>query len=1747
MASFLVAEMVAAGAILPGGLLHTRANAQAIGLGNGQAEFKAAVSVNSIDFGISTSTLPAASVGSPYSVTLEVYGGVLPYTYDVQGLAQGLTADPLTGAITGTPAIGSEGDYTVDITVKDRTQPVAAEAKVSLILKVGEQAPSQPKPTPARDLLNISQIASYSVGTPNKDGGVAEIVKFNRDNGKFYLVNGSSNPPSIEVVPLSGQGTLVKERTIAIKSLVETQESGFQYGDLTSIDINTTTKTIAAAVQEADHAKNGLILVMDYDGNLLRTYEAGVQPDMVKYTSDGRYILTADEGEPREAGIDPEGSVTIVDTESHEVTHVKFDQPGVIDDQVHIRGEADGQGKITGKGTKADALHDLEPEYIALSGDETTAYVSLQENNAIMVIDIAGKSITKVRGLGLKDFSKPGNELDLVKDNTILLEQAPFHGIYMPDGIDTYTANGQTYLFTANEGDATEWPGRENATKVGDLTGLDPASAAAQFLHTQGSRYNKVEAVSDMGNDGVYLYGARSFSIWNARDISQVYDSGSDFERITGERLPDYFNSSNSKVEKDDRSTKKGPEPEYVTVGEVGNKAFAFIGLERIGGVMTYDVTNPQHPVFVNYINTRDFSAGINTDSGPEGLEFIPAPESPTGLPLLLVANEVGGTVAILELEVTKVTLDQTSLIFAPGDTGVTLTATVEPVQSNETEVIWSSSDETVAIVNGNGMVTPVSPGQAVITARSKDGYGVAEALVTVGDPSTENAWRLTVMHTNDTHSHLAEVARRATLVKQVRTEGGNSILVDAGDVFSGDLYFTKWQGIADLAFMNYMGYDAMTFGNHEFDKGTGVLAEFVRKARFPIVSSNVDLSKDAHMAPLLKSPANIDVTLPKTEDLSGVYPYVVLEVDGRKVGVFGLTTEDTAETSSPGKDVTFKDAEESARETVETMEQAGLDMIIALSHLGFRKEQELAGSVEGIDLIVGGHTHTKLEEPVIVVDQLHQTPTVVVQANEWGKFLGRVDLAFDEQGNVLTGPGMTTGQLLTVDKNVEEDPAAKDMLAPYNAELEEMKQQVIGGAAVVLDGDRKNVRSKETNLGNLIADGMLARAKELKNADIALMNGGGIRASIDQGDITMGELRTVMPFGNTLFVLDVTGQQLKDGLENGISGAKLADLPGKFPQVAGMKFKWDPKQPDGNKVYDAQIKGENGYEPLDLRKTYRLATNSFVANGGDGYNSFAEAIAGGAYHEDLGYPDYETFMEHVNRLGGTVSPVIEERIVEQAKSSGGNHGSGNPGSGSGNGSGSGSGSSSGSGSGSGTGSGSNSGTGSTSGSISQGNQAGSAPAKLDHELSGSELQLSSTKDAAGQEVQLVSVKPEVLRQALNSAAANGTKQVVLNLPDTKGSIRVSLPAAELVTGSAVSGQVSGRTPAQSPETISLVIHSSLASYKLPLGALKLDAELRQGGAVIVSIAPAEPSLQDAGVRTAAALGATILPDRVLDFRVMLLSGNEEKEMTEFGQHYISRMIPLPQASAAQGNPTAVIIDPVTGEFTFAPSFKTKLPNGVAALEVKRPGNSIYAVIEYRKDFADLNGHWAEQEIEVMASKLLIKGVNDNSFAPSAQISRAEFTALLVRGLGLTAAGDTAGDTALFSDAKPGHSLSREIAAAVKYGLVSKQASDMFGPDEAISRQEMASMIAKAFALVEASGSASGEGAASGAANGNVLTRFNDFADIPAHVREDAALVVSKGIIQGDHQGRFAPADSMTRAQAALVVMRTLESLLLID
>ncbi|WP_159884475.1 choice-of-anchor I family protein [Paenibacillus puerhi] len=1648
--------------------------------------------------GISTDKLSEAYVGSSYSVTAAAYGGKPPYSFSADGLPAGLSVDSQTGVIQGVPAAHAEGTATVTLTVYDSAEPRAkANRLLSLTVKPAKQVL-----TP--DSLAIRKIGQYQVGVSNKDGGVAEIVRYNKDNRKMYIVSGSSNPPSLDIVPLTGSGTLSKEKSVLVKELAE--QDGFVFGDLTSVDVNTPTKRIAVSVQHADPMSKGKILLLDYDGNLVKSYDAGIQPDMVKFTSDGKYVLTADEAEPRSGKNDPEGSVTIADTTTDSVVHVKFDDPAVIDDLVHIRGAADPvSGIIGGPGPKTDAVRDLEPEYIAFSADESKAYVSLQENNAIAIVDIAGQKVEAVKGLGFKDFRDPRNALDLVKDGEIKLENVPFYGMYMPDGIATHSIGGKTYLFTANEGDATEWPKLTNATKLGKLKpSLNPESEAARFLQGQ-TKYDDVEVVSDMSKDGVYLYGGRSFSIWQADTMEQVYDSGSDFERITGERLPDYFNASNSKTEKDDRSTKKGPEPEYVAVGEVGSRVLAFTGLERIGGVMTYDVTDPAQPAFVNYFNTRDFAAGINTDTGPEGLEFIPTADSPTGLPLLLVANEVGGTISVMELQVPRVTLDRTSLALKAGEAATKLTATVTDTASAASDLIWTSSNPAIAQVDEAGSVTPLSGGTAVITVRTSDGYGQAEAVVTVSGP-----WKLTVMHTNDTHAHLEDVARRATVINQIREEGGRSLLLDAGDVFSGDLYFTKWMGQADLEFMNYLGYDAMTFGNHEFDQGTQTLASFISKAKFPLLSSNIDFSADSHISPLLRMPKVIDTLQPKSTANAGVYPYVVMDVNGQKVAVFGLTTEDTKETSSPGKDVQFSSANAAAAKTVETIQAEGIQVIIALSHLGYNRDRELAEAVPGIDVIVGGHTHTKLDAPVVLTGSASE-PTVIVQANEWGKFLGRLDVTFDDHGVVLTGQDQLHGQLITINANVPEEPVAKKMLQPYKDELELLKQQKIGQTDVLLDGKRENVRSKETNLGNFIADAMLSKGKALKNADVALMNGGGIRDSIQQGAITMGALRTVMPFGNTLYILDVTGQQLKDGLENGVSGAKLSDLPGKFPQVAGMTFKWDPAQEAGSKVYDVRIKTGDSYVPLRLDATYRVATNSFVANGGDGYASFAKAIEQGHYHEDLGYPDYDNFIDYLNSLGGVIAPALEGRIVEQSKPSAET--------------GSGSDSDSDSDSNTGSGTGSSTGGGSTVKEETPGSSPAAGSAVKTVDLPASALQVEESRNAAGLATQTVSVTSEELKKALTQALS-GIKsgqhaQVQIRIPAYSGASVISLPAEALAAAGSQAAQAL------------ISIQTDAAGYRLPLHLLKLEqpngSDSLGQTTVRVSIAPVTGSLlQELEQAARRHDGAGLVGRSATEFDLDIIVNGQAKKLNDFGKTYVTRTIQVPAASSLS-SATGVRYDPNSGEFQFVPG-SASTSNGQTTFELKRPGNSIYAILTSKKSFADLSGHWSRNDVEAMASKLIVKGVSDNDYAPDQSVTRAEFTALVVRSLGLTAEGDASS----FKDVASASWYAGSVGAAVRLGLVEGQDTAVFAPDAKITRAEMAVLITRAMQFA-------GDSSTSKAPE--ALAAFKDAATIPEWAAAAASRLADKGIMEGDSAAMFSPEKPATRAEAAVILLRTLKKL----
>ena len=416
---------------------------------------------------------------------------------------------------------------------------------------------------------------------------------------------------------------------------------------------------IAMSVVPESKAKTGRVMFVSPDGEVLKVLEVGHEPDMLTFSPDGHWLLVANEGEPNQAyDIDPEGTISLIDV-SGGIDSLTQQQVQSLDFHAFSdRSLLDPSIRIFGK--NASVAQDLEPEYITVSKDSKTAWVVCQENNALVVVDLTAGKITRLIGLGFKDHHRPGQGLDASDhDQQVRIQPWPVKGMYQPDAIQNYLADGATYLVTANEGDGRSYDGFNEETRVGELK-LDPSvfpdASSLQSAENLG-RLRTTKYMGDRNGDGLheelYSYGARSFSIWNA-DGQLVFDSGDQFEQITAELFPRHFNADNESDKFDNRSDKKGPEPEGVAVGEVAGGMYAFIGLERMGGVMVYDISQPRQARFDSYVNTREVrDAGQGQpqgDLGPEGLLFIAAQDSPHGKPLLVVCNEVSGTTRIFEV-----------------------------------------------------------------------------------------------------------------------------------------------------------------------------------------------------------------------------------------------------------------------------------------------------------------------------------------------------------------------------------------------------------------------------------------------------------------------------------------------------------------------------------------------------------------------------------------------------------------------------------------------------------------------------------------------------------------------------------------------------------------------------------------------------------------------------------------------------------------------------------------------------------------------------------------------------------------------------------------------------------------------------------------------------------------------------------------------------------------------------------------
>ncbi|WP_396143712.1 choice-of-anchor I family protein [Flavobacterium sp.] len=460
------------------------------------------------------------------------------------------------------------------------------------------------------------------------------------------------------------------------------------YGGVTSVAVKN--GIVAVASPNNDETLNGSVVFFDTNGTYLNQVTVGALPDMITFSPDGTKVMTANEGQPNsDYSIDPEGSVSVINIAGGIASLTQANVTTLLFTAYNSQEAtliASGVRKLKATSTMSQ---DFEPEYITISADSQKAWVTLQENNAIVEINLATTTIADIWALGTKDVSQPGNGMDISDNNgQVLIANWPIQAFYIPDAVANYNVAGTNYIVTANEGDEKEYTGFTERTTVGastytlDATNFPNASVLKQSYNMGRFRVTNLNGNTDADAEfeTINAVGTRSFSIFNTTTKQIVYDSGDAFERYTAANYPTIFNADHESNTPKGRSRAKGPEPEGVTVAQIGTETFAFVSLERVGGVMVYNITNPNNAVFVDYKNSRSTSAFAG-DHGPEGITYVSAANSPTGTPYILVANEISGTITIFEVDTNTLANNE----FA----NTTKTFTLFPNPSNADGIVY--------------------------------------------------------------------------------------------------------------------------------------------------------------------------------------------------------------------------------------------------------------------------------------------------------------------------------------------------------------------------------------------------------------------------------------------------------------------------------------------------------------------------------------------------------------------------------------------------------------------------------------------------------------------------------------------------------------------------------------------------------------------------------------------------------------------------------------------------------------------------------------------------------------------------------------------------------------------------------------------------------------------------------------------------------------------------------------------------
>lgn len=537
-------------------------------------------------------------------------------------------------------------DYFITLSIQDPTGAILGEDTVQTIYVIDDEAHAPE----AQNSLEIQLSDTIEVNG-------AEIVTYDKESARLFVSN--SGDTAVEILDFSDPTDITFISSIILENF------GDEVTSVSALD-----GIVAVAVKGEDQ-ENGTVVFIDTEGNILSSVTVGSLPDMLTFTPDGTKVVVANEGEPNdEYTIDPEGAIAIIDM-TNGVANLTNDNVTLLNFNAFDSGiETLRTAGVRIFGPNASVSQDLEPEFVAISDDGTTAYVSLQENNAYAIVNLETETIEAIIPYGFKDHNIERNAFDASNDlDFVFISSWKTLGMYQPDAIAYYSVNEVAYLVIANEGDARDYDGFSEEVRVRDLT-LDPIAypnAAIIQEDENLGRLNATTATGDTDGDGdidqIYSYGGRSFSIINAATGAQVYDSGDLLERITSED-PVYgaiFNATDDENNFKNRSDDKGPEPEAVTLANINEQWYAFVGLERIGGVAVFNITDPQNPTFERYVNNRDVTPGVENPAGdlaPEGIIYIAPEDNPSGIGYMVVANEVSSTITAYAISNDTLSLD---------------------------------------------------------------------------------------------------------------------------------------------------------------------------------------------------------------------------------------------------------------------------------------------------------------------------------------------------------------------------------------------------------------------------------------------------------------------------------------------------------------------------------------------------------------------------------------------------------------------------------------------------------------------------------------------------------------------------------------------------------------------------------------------------------------------------------------------------------------------------------------------------------------------------------------------------------------------------------------------------------------------------------------------------------------------------------------------------------------------------------